>query len=215
MNRRQFLVATTASSIAFASRAVEPDRKWRVVVLGDSSRGKYGHSLDSMWLKVPETEVVAVADANAKGLEATLKKLGVARGFADYRDIAQMKPDLVAIGPSMGLHRDMALAAAESGARGIYLEKPFCRTLAEADEIIAACERRGVKLALAHRNRQHPTHAVVERMFKEGAIAACSNCADAAKKTGAVASKICGSSDRMCSISPFTSPASRSHAPRW
>ncbi len=70
----------------------------------------------------------------------------------------------------MGLHRDMVLAAAESGARGIYLEKPFCRTLAEADQIIAACERRGVKLALAHRNRYHPTLPVVARMVKDGAI---------------------------------------------
>lgn len=170
MNRRQFLLTTAATSIVFAARAAERERKWRVAVLGDSSRGKYGHGLDRMWLNVPEIEIVAVADANAKGLEATLKKLGVAKGFADYRDIAQVKPDLVAIGPAMGLHRDMALAAVESGARGIYMEKPFCRTLAEADEIIAACARRGVKLALAHRNRQHPTLPVVARMVKDGAI---------------------------------------------
>lgn len=170
MNRRQFLLTTAATGIAFAVRAAEPDRKWRVAVLGDSSRGKYGHSLDSMWLNVPETEIVAVADAHAKGLEATLAKLAVARGFVDYHDIAQVKPDLVAIGPAMGLHRDMVLAAVESGARGIYLEKPFCRTLAEADDIIAACAKRGVKLALAHRNRQHPTLPMVARMVKDGAI---------------------------------------------
>lgn len=170
MNRRQFVLTSAASSIAFASRAAEPARKWRVGVLGDSARGKYGHSLDSMWQKVPETEVVAVADADAKGLAATLKKLGVTKGFADYHDIAQAKPDIVAIGPAMGLHRDMVLAAAESGARGIYLEKPFCRTLAEADDIIAACDKRGVKLANAHRNRWHPTLPVVARMLKEGAI---------------------------------------------
>jgi predicted dehydrogenase len=170
MNRRRFLLTTAASSIALAARAAEPERKWRVAVLGDSSRGKYGHSLDSMWLNVPETEIVGVADANAKGLEATLQKLKVGKGFADYHDIAQVKPDLVAIGPAMGLHRDMVLAAAESGARGIYLEKPFCRSLAEADEIIAACDKHGVKLALAHRNRQHPTLPVVARMVKEGAI---------------------------------------------
>jgi predicted dehydrogenase len=168
MNRRQFLTTTAAASFAFAARAAEPDRKWRVVIIGN--KGGYGHSLDSMWLNVPETEIVAAADADAKKLDETLKKLGVAKGFADYHDIAQAKPDLVAIGSAMGLHRDMVLAAAESGARGIYLEKPFCRTLAEADEIIAACDKRGVKLALAHRNRQHPTLAVVQRMLKEEAI---------------------------------------------
>jgi len=170
MNRRQFVFTTVASSLAFTASAATSERKWRVAVMGDSARGKYGHSLDSMWLKLPETEIVAVADADAKGLAATLKKLGVEKGFADYRDIGQAKPDIVAIGPAMGLHRDMVVAAAESGAKGIYLEKPFCRTLAEADEIIAACDKRGVKLAVAHRNRWHPTLPAVAKMLKEGAI---------------------------------------------
>jgi predicted dehydrogenase len=167
VNRRHFLT-TAAASIAFISHAAESARQWRVVVLGH--KGSYGHSLDTMWLKVPGTEIVAAADPDAKKLEATLKELNITQGFADYHDIAKAKPDLVAIGPAMGLHRDMVLVAAESGARGIYLEKPFCRTLAEADEIIAACAKRGVKLALAHRNRWHPTLPVVVKLVKEGAI---------------------------------------------
>ncbi len=167
MNRRHF-IATAASSIALASHAAEPARKWRVVILG--SKGGYGHSLDSMWLQVPGTEIVAAADSNAQTLAETQKKLNIPEGFADYHDIATARPDLVAIGPAMGTHRDMVLAAATSGAKGIYLEKPFCRSLAEADEIIAACEKNRVKLALAHRNRWHPTLPVVARLVKEGAI---------------------------------------------
>ncbi len=167
MNRRHF-IASAASSIALASHAAEPARKWRVVILG--SKGGYGHSLDSMWLQVPGTEIVAAADSNAQTLAETQKKLNIPEGFADYHDIAKARPDLVAIGPAMGTHRDMVLAAATSGAKGIYLEKPFCRSLAEADEIIAACEKNGVKLALAHRNRWHPTLPVVARLVKEGAI---------------------------------------------
>ncbi len=168
MNRRHFLALAASAGAALATRAAEPARKWRVVILGN--KGGYGHSLDSMWLKVPGTEIVAAADPHPKSLEDTLKELSIPQGLADYHDIAKAKPDLVAIGPAMGLHRDMALAAAASGARGIYLEKPFCRTLAEADEIIAACEKHGVKLALAHRNRWHPTLPVVVRMVKDGAI---------------------------------------------
>jgi predicted dehydrogenase len=166
MNRRHF-IATAASSIALA-HAAEPARKWRVAIFGN--KGGYGHSLDSMWLQVPGTEIVAAADSNAKTLAETQKKLNIPEGFTDYHDIARAKPDLVAIGPAMGTHRDMVLAAATSGAKGIYLEKPFCRSLAEADEIIAACEKNGVKLALAHRNRWHPTLPVVGRLVKEGAI---------------------------------------------
>ena len=43
--------------------------------------------------------------------------------------------------------RQQVQGAAQAGVRGIYLEKPMCRTMAEADEMIAACEEHGVKLA--------------------------------------------------------------------
>jgi predicted dehydrogenase len=172
MNRRHFLSTTAASSVAFASslRAADaaPAKQWRVVVLGN--KGSYGHSLDTMWLNLPEVEIVAAADPDPKKLEATLAELKITKGYADYHDIGEAKPDIVAIGPSMGLHRDMTLVAVAAAARGIYLEKPFCRTLAEADEIIAASESKNVKVALAHRNRNHPTLPVVARLVKEGAI---------------------------------------------
>ena len=116
MNRRQFVLTTGAAGLAFAARAAEPERKWRVAIIGN--KGNYGHSLDSMWLNVPETEIVAAADANATALEATLKKLSIPQGFADHHEIGKAKPDLVAIGPAMGLHRDMVIAAAESGRAG-------------------------------------------------------------------------------------------------
>jgi predicted dehydrogenase len=125
-----------------------------------------------MWLGLPETEVVAVADPDATGLAAALKKLGAEKGFADYRKmLAETRPDLVAIAMrNVDQHRDIAIAAVESGARGIYMEKPFCRTLKEADEIIAACERSGTKLAVALRNRYHPVLPVLDQLIKENKI---------------------------------------------
>jgi predicted dehydrogenase len=172
MNRRQFLTSTIATTIAVAAGAAEPAPKTRVGVIGHTGRGGYGHGLDVMWLKLPETEIVGVADADAAGLAGALKRLKVDRGFADYRQMfAETKPEIVAIGPrEISEHRDMALAAIEAGARGIYMEKPFCRTLAEADEIIAACDRHGVKLAIAHRNRYQPVIPTIDRLLKEEAI---------------------------------------------
>src|SRR5439155_20957916 len=52
-------------------------------------------------------------------------------------------------------HRDMVVACAEAGA-SVFLEKPMARTLAEADEMITACERHHVKLAIAHQTRYSP-----------------------------------------------------------
>ncbi|MDQ3622506.1 MAG: Gfo/Idh/MocA family oxidoreductase [Verrucomicrobiota bacterium] len=172
MNRRQFLQTSIGASLALGMRAAETDRKFRVAIIGHTGRGDYGHGLDKMWLSVPETEIVAVADADAKGLAAAQKKLQVAKGFADYRAmLVETKPDVVAIClRHIDQHRDIALAAIEAGARGIYIEKPFCRTPAEADEIVAACERRGVKFAIAHRNRYDPSLKTIDRLVKEDAI---------------------------------------------
>jgi predicted dehydrogenase len=64
----------------------------------------------------------------------------------------------------------MVVAAAESGARGIYCEKPLCRTLAEADEMIAACEKNRVKAAVSHQTRYSPRLTVVRELITSGKI---------------------------------------------
>ncbi len=169
MNRRHFLALGLATGISIAARADE--KKLRVGVIGHTGRGNYGHGVDVMWKEVPESEIAAVADADEKGLAAAQKKLGVP-AFADYRKmLAEVKPEIVAVAPRyVDEHRDMIMAAIEAGARGIYVEKPFCRSLAEADEIVAACEKRNVKLAIAHRNRWQPTLVTVAALVKDGAI---------------------------------------------
>jgi predicted dehydrogenase len=172
MNRRHFVTTTAAAALVSSLPAAQPEKRLRVAVIGHTGRGHYGHGLDTMWLKLPETEIVAVADADAAGLAAAKKKLSVSNGFADYREmLKETKPDIVAIGPRhIDQHRDMILAAVNAGARGIYIEKPFCRTPAEADEIVAACEARNVKLSVAHRNRFHPVLPVIDQLIKEDLI---------------------------------------------
>ncbi len=173
MTRRHFLTSTTAASLAAATAsAAAPAARYRVAVIGHTGRGNYGHGLDTMWQRLPQTEIVAVADANPAGLAAALKKLDVERGFSDYTKMLQdVKPDIVAIGPrQIDEHHAMCLAAAASGARGIYIEKPFCRSPQEADEIIAACAQHNVKLAIAHRNRYHPALDACRKLIEDGAI---------------------------------------------
>ena len=171
MNRRHLLASLPAVFTAVSFAAVA-DSKLRVAVIGHTGRGNYGHGLDTMWLKIPAVEIAAVADADDKGLKAELKKLAVGKGFADYHAmLTEVKPDIVAIGPRhVDQHRDMLLAAIQAGARGIYIEKPFCRSLAEADEVIAAADKAGTKIAIAHRNRYHPVLPVIAKLIKEGAI---------------------------------------------
>ena len=174
MNRRTFLATTVsaAANLAVTDRVPIQEKRWRVGVIGHTGRGDYGHGLHTMWLGVPETQIVGIADADPKGLEAARKKVNEAPGFADYRQmLAETKPKIVAVCPRhLDQHSEMILAAVESGARGIYVEKPFCRTPSEADAIVSACEKKKVKLAVAHRNRWHPALATAKKAIEDGAI---------------------------------------------
>jgi hypothetical protein len=77
-----------------------------------------------MWLSMPDAEIVAVADADEKGLAAELKKVKVGKGFADYRAmLAEAKPDIASIGHRhIDQHRDMVMACVEAGVKEFTLK---------------------------------------------------------------------------------------------
>ena len=89
--------------------------KYRIGVIGHTGRGNYGHGLDRVWLDFPETEIVAVADADENGISEAMKRLDVFRGYSDYRKMLdEVKPEIVSIGPRwIDQHRDMVVAAVE------------------------------------------------------------------------------------------------------
>jgi predicted dehydrogenase len=121
----------------------------------------YGHSLDVLWKNVPRTQLVAVADDDPAGLAAALGKTGAPQGYADYREMLDRERlDVVCVAPRWtDRHAELVLAALEHGCH-VYMEKPFCRSLEEAD----------AQLAIAHQTRWSPLLAAVQREIKAGAI---------------------------------------------
>ena len=150
------------------------DERLRVAVIGRTGRGDYGHAIDELFRELPGAEVVAAADDDAAGLAkaAGRHELEPAAAFADWRKmLAATKPDVVAICMRhIDCHAEMAIAAAEAGARGILMEKPFVPTPAEADAVVAACEKAGTKLSLAFVNRHAGTYAAVRDLIEDGRI---------------------------------------------
>jgi len=146
----------------------------RVAAIGRTGRGDWGHAIDTLWRNLPGVEVVAVADESEEGLAQAAERHGLAEkaAYADWRRmLAEVKPDIVAICMRhIDCHAEMALAAVEAGARGIFMEKPFVRTLAEADAVIDACRRAGTKLSLAFVNRHSPTYGAVRELIETGRI---------------------------------------------
>ena len=177
LQRRTFLTGVGA----LAMTAVQPTQvlakdaatgKYRVGVIGHTGRGDYGHGLDRVWTDIPQAEIVGVADPDPAGLTNAVKRLAASKGYPDYRQMLdELKPDLVSIGTQyIDLHRDMVVAAAERGVRGIFIEKPLCRTLEEADEMVAVCRKHNVKLATAHQSRYVPKMKVIQEIIRSGKL---------------------------------------------
>src|SRR5205807_6227505 len=52
----------------------------------------------------------------------------------------------------------------------VFLEKPLCPTLADADELVTACEMHHVKLAIAHQTRHSPRLDRVRELIGDGRL---------------------------------------------
>jgi predicted dehydrogenase len=149
----------------------------RVAAIGRTGGGDWGHAIDELWGGVEGVEIVAVADASEEGLAKAVarNKLDASRPGVAHRDwktmLAETKPDIVAVCMRhIDCHAEMGIAAAEAGVKGIFMEKPFVRTLAEADAVIAACRKSNSKLTLAYVNRHSPTYAAARDLIEDGRI---------------------------------------------
>jgi predicted dehydrogenase len=146
----------------------------RVAAIGRTGRGNWGHAIDELWAGVEGTQFVAVADESEAGLAQALvrNKLDATKGFRDWRTmLAEVKPDIVAICMRhIDCHAEMAIAAAEAGAKGIFMEKPFVPSIAAADAVVAACRRSGTKLGLAFVNRHSPAYLAARDLVETGRI---------------------------------------------
>jgi predicted dehydrogenase len=180
LSRRQFArrSVAVAGASGFALAAFDPlamlgaeSAPMRAAVIGHTGRGDYGHGLDVALTGLPGVEVTAVADPDPKGREAAAKRSGAFRQYADYREmLAKEKPQLVSIAPRWSeQHHAMAMASLEAGAH-LYIEKPITPTLAEADEVLALADRRGLKIAVAHQMRLAPGIVHLKKKLGEGLI---------------------------------------------
>jgi predicted dehydrogenase len=150
---------------------VTAPNKYRVAVIGRTGKGNYGHGLGTVWLKCDRADIVAVADENDGGRAKVAKELGAKAAYADFREMLKKeKPQIVSVADRWpDCHRDMVVACAEHGAN-IFLEKPIARTLQEADEMVAACEKHHVKCAVAHQTRYSPRVKAIKQLIADGRI---------------------------------------------
>ena len=129
----------------------------KAAVLGHTGAGNFGHGLDVVFNRLDGVRLVAISDEDDVGLEKAHTKTGAINGYESYRELFENEqPDIVAVAPRWtDQHHAMVEAALIAGAH-VYCEKPFTRTLKEADELLRLAEDNHLKIAVAHQMRCDP-----------------------------------------------------------
>ena len=114
-------------------------------------------------------ELVAVCDASQAKVDAVSAARGVL-GTTDYREVlADPEVDAVALLLPHALHHEAARAALERD-KHVCVEKPVTATTAEADDLIALADERGLVLAVAENTRYVRAYVEAERLVRSGEL---------------------------------------------
>jgi predicted dehydrogenase len=118
--------------------------------------------------QVSDLRVVAACEPDERRREQMSQRLGAAAIYPDARRLLEREtPDLVIIGTPPDSHRDLALLALGSGAH-VLCEKPFARSVEEADEVIAAARSAGRTVRVNNQYRYMPIYAETKRRAAAG-----------------------------------------------
>ena len=117
-----------------------------------------------------DAEPVAVADIRAQVAEDVGAQFG-AKPYSDYNEMLKNEElDLVTVATPDPLHREPVVAAIEAGVPNIIQEKPFTTTVADAEAICEAVEKRGTRVFMNFSNRARPMDVASRYVIQAGLL---------------------------------------------
>lgn len=110
-------------------------------------------------------DLAALCDVSPGALRHVGEQYGVARRFADYRDLLREPLDAVLVA-SPDSHGQVVVDALRAG-KHVLTEKPMCFTTGEADEILAAHRAAGTVCMVAYMKRFDPAYRHVAPLVQQ------------------------------------------------
>jgi predicted dehydrogenase len=115
-------------------------------------------------------EVVAIASRDGQRADEMAATFGIPTAHPSYEALlADPSVDAVYIPLPNHLHAEWTIRAAEAG-KHVLCEKPMATTVADAERMVAACDRAGVVLMEAFMYRHHPTWVAATDLVRAGRI---------------------------------------------
>lgn len=144
------------------------ERQLGVGVIGCGLIAQFQH-LPNL-VRNPRVKVVAVADINQQRARETADRFGVEHAYEDFHDlIARPDIDMVTVATWPQAHAAPVIAAAEAG-KHVLCEKPIALTLEEADAMVEACEKAGVKFTMGYQQRFGNQLPLVKKLLDDGMV---------------------------------------------
>jgi predicted dehydrogenase/nucleoside-diphosphate-sugar epimerase len=140
--------------------------KTKVAVVG---AGYVAHFHLEALKEIPEVEVAAVCDPAPGRAEAAVRRWGVGRAVASLDDLVPLGVDVAHVLTPPDLHVPVARQLLERGI-GLFVEKPLALTSAEARELQALADERGLPLGVNHNNVFHPAFVQLLEHVRAGRI---------------------------------------------
>lgn len=142
-------------------------KNYRIAIIGLGGMG--GHHAEAVQAE-EHCQLVAGAEIDAERGRAWGERFAITAVYEDYeRLLDEVAPDLVIISTQAPQHYAPTIAAAIRGIH-VFCEKPTALNLIEADEMVATCNRAGVKFAINHIKRASPYNQLALEMIEQGEI---------------------------------------------
>ena len=129
------------------------NQKPKTAVIGVGSLGQHHARNFAELANEGKGEFVGVCDSNEEHAR-TIAEKNSCEYFTDWRELLD-KTDAVSIVTPTETHSEIACEFLEKGVN-VLVEKPFARSLEEADKMIAAAQKTGAKLMVGHLERYNP-----------------------------------------------------------
>lgn len=140
---------------------------YRVGIIGGGRMGTHharAYSLN------PSTRVVAVADTDDENRELFAKRFH-ASPYETYEEmLIKESLDIVGVVLPVKFNAAAVVAAANSGAKAIFCEKPMTAKLSDADRMVSVCEDKGVVFAAGVIPRNYPEYWKARDMLEADEI---------------------------------------------
>lgn len=144
------------------------DRKLRIGIIGCGGIATHAHIPNLQ--RNPRAEVVAVADIDRDKAKATAEKFNIGSHYSDFHDLLeQADVDAVCVTTWAGSHAEPAITAAKAG-KHIMCEKPIATKLEDADAMVDAADKAGVKFTMGYQHRFGTVWPAVKHLLDEGVI---------------------------------------------